>query len=174
LSEISIYHADLQRVFGSASEAMLAAGLVPNIPGQPPMPLPNDFQSFGGPTADAEELNEQVARLRAVGSLPMPEGNACPVQCEVTTNVYLRDPAVVAWVLESAGGACEACGALGYATARTDHFLEVHHLIPLADGGPDLVSNAVAVCETCHGKLHRWIHRERMEEQLRASVSRLS
>jgi hypothetical protein len=33
-------------------------------------------------------------------------------------------------------------------------FLETHHLIRLADGGPDTVENAVAVCPNCHRRLH--------------------
>jgi hypothetical protein len=35
------------------------------------------------------------------------------------------------------------------------------------------VSNAVAVCETCHGKLHRWVDRARMLAELTAQVDRL-
>ncbi|WP_306234570.1 HNH endonuclease [Burkholderia pseudomallei] len=33
-------------------------------------------------------------------------------------------------------------------------FLEVHHLRKLADGGSDMVTNAVAVCPNCHRRLH--------------------
>ena len=30
-------------------------------------------------------------------------------------------------------------------------FLEVHHIIPEAEGGPDVIDNAAPLCPTCHG-----------------------
>jgi len=33
-------------------------------------------------------------------------------------------------------------------------YLEVHHMIQLADGGEDTTENAVALCPNCHRQLH--------------------
>jgi len=30
----------------------------------------------------------------------------------------------------------------------------VHHIIPLADGGPDTLENVAALCPNCHRKMH--------------------
>ena len=33
-------------------------------------------------------------------------------------------------------------------------YLESHHVIPLANNGPDAIYNTVAVCPNCHRKIH--------------------
>lgn len=33
-------------------------------------------------------------------------------------------------------------------------YLEAHHVIPLAEGGPDIIENMVALCPNCHRKMH--------------------
>jgi HNH endonuclease. len=86
---------------------------------------------------------------------------------------FVRDPAVVAWVRDQASGYCEACGEQGNETDDGTLYLEVHHVLALADGGPDTVDNAVAICEVCHGKLHRWKERESMKSALIAQLPRL-
>ena len=67
-----------------------------------------------------------------------------------------RNPDVVATVLLRADGKCEACGNAApfiRASNRTP-YLEVHHVIRLADGGEDTVNNAVALCPNCHRRSH--------------------
>jgi len=46
---------------------------------------------------------------------------------------------------------CQNCGALA------DH---AHHVVPLARGGNDLISNLVSLCGRCHGGVHGvdWTH----------------
>lgn len=174
LAEEGMYHVVLQRVFGSPSIAMIAAGLDPNVRGTPPQPLPPDFASDWEPTADPATLERRSNQLRraGVGETP-PAGNSQPAKKEITTTAYYRDPAVGAWVLESAEGVCEACGEPGYETDDDLLFLEVHHVVALAEGGPDVVTNAIAVCETCHGKLHRWKYRETLRDDLYEKIPRL-
>ena len=43
------------------------------------------------------------------------------------------------------GGACCNCG------APADH---AHHVVPLARGGRDVLSNLVSLCAPCHGAVH--------------------
>ncbi len=31
---------------------------------------------------------------------------------------------------------------------------DVHHILPLSEGGPDVKSNMVCLCPTCHRKFH--------------------
>lgn len=33
-------------------------------------------------------------------------------------------------------------------------YLESHHVITLADGGPDVIYNTIAICPNCHRKIH--------------------
>ena len=32
--------------------------------------------------------------------------------------------------------------------------MESHHVITLAEGGPDVIYNTVAICPNCHRKIH--------------------
>ena len=174
LQTIPIYHVDLNRIFGSVPKAMIAAGLIPNQRGRAPAPLPAGFEEDETPTADIDELYSRAQRLRLRSEhLEEPRGSQEPRKVERASTTYYRDPAVVAWVLQTADGFCEACGQQGYQTDTGLHYLEVHHVIPLAERGPDTIANAVAVCETCHGKLHRWRARVQLKATLYERVPRL-
>ncbi|MBN7827375.1 HNH endonuclease signature motif containing protein [Bowmanella dokdonensis] len=52
-------------------------------------------------------------------------------------------------------------------------FLEVHHVIRLADNGPDTIDNAVALCPNCHRALHYADDMHERRELLYETVSRL-
>ena len=45
-----------------------------------------------------------------------------------------------------ANGKCGRC-------ERGDSLLEVHHIIPQKDGGPDTLENAIALCPSCHAEV---------------------
>jgi 5-methylcytosine-specific restriction endonuclease McrA len=81
-----------------------------------------------------------------------------PNQRSVTTTVFDRNPDVVAEVLERANGFCEneKCGKKAPFLRVSDNspYLEVHHRIPLAQGGDDTVENATALCPNCHREAH--------------------
>jgi len=79
-----------------------------------------------------------------------------PKQYNVTTTVFDRNPDVIAEVLERAAGVCESCKAAApFRRAGTgEPYLEVHHRVPLAAGGPDTVENAEALCPNCHRQKH--------------------
>lgn len=74
----------------------------------------------------------------------------------VMTRIFDRDPDVVAEVLARANGTCEGCGAIGpfIGNAKGEPYLEVHHIVPLAENGDDIVDNAVALCPNCHRHRH--------------------
>lgn len=79
-----------------------------------------------------------------------------PTSRMASIKVYNRNPDVVASVLIRAKGVCEACGEDAPFIRRKDKtpYLEVHHIKKLADGGKDIVSNAIALCPNCHRKVH--------------------
>lgn len=82
--------------------------------------------------------------------------NPYPERLNVQASVFKRNPYVVVAVLERANGICEYCHSPAPFSRKSDGsaFLEVHHEIHLADGGPDTVDNAKAVCPNCHRKAH--------------------
>ena len=88
------------------------------------------------------------AVIEALKRKQAPAGQRKPKTREVVSTQYVRDPAVVAWVLQLANGTCECCGASApFSKPSGDPYLEVHHLRRLADGGSDTTSNAAALCQ---------------------------
>lgn len=79
-----------------------------------------------------------------------------PTRLAVATFVFSRNPDVVAEALIRANGICQACKRPAPFARRSDGspYLEVHHKIPLANGGVDTVENAIAVCPNCHRRAH--------------------
>lgn len=69
---------------------------------------------------------------------------------------FTRNPDVIAEVLLRAQGVCECCKMLAPFLRRSTGalYLEVHHVIRLADDGDDTVENAIALCPNCHRSKH--------------------
>ena len=109
-------------------------------------------------TPDDTELDRRIDRLHADKAVTHPpQGNPSPGWVETSSGTRVaRDPAVKLWVLQQAGGHCEACRVRTFATgvAWNPWFLEVHHVVPLKDAGADTTWNAVALCPTCHRRCH--------------------
>ncbi len=75
---------------------------------------------------------------------------------KVVTEVYARNPDVVAEILHQAQGRCGRCEQPAPFLRRKDGtpYLEVHHIQQLKDGGADTVENAIALCPNCHREVH--------------------
>ncbi|UOA18098.1 hypothetical protein DSM14862_00856 [Sulfitobacter indolifex] len=133
------------------------------------------------PTSDPSELQRRVRRALArvrveerLGNSPPPPGQSTVPKSSATSQRYLRDPQVIAWVLEKAIGHCEACkGPAPFKRPNGEPFLEVHHVRPLNEGGPDTIDNAAACCPNCHRNLHSGKDRQALREKLIKTVPRL-
>ena len=112
-----------------------------------------------GPT---QRLRELLRSMRRPLSAPVtqtpdaePPGEPFPQRTTTPSYAFVRDPEVVTWVLAQAAGTCELCGTSApFKRPGGEPFLEVHHVKPLANGGPDVVTNAVALCPNCHRRCH--------------------
>ncbi|HBC3450905.1 TPA: HNH endonuclease [Vibrio parahaemolyticus] len=69
---------------------------------------------------------------------------------------YRRDPDVVAEALYRAEGFCEKCKekAPFIKSSNGEPYLEVHHIIPLSQGGLDSPENVISLCPNCHREIH--------------------
>lgn len=115
--------------------------------------------------------SEDVTRVSLVLE---PEGTKHVHSKTATVTQYSRGTAVRTWVLEAANGRCECCN--NDAPFNGDNglpFLEVHHVRPVSDGGPDTITNVVAICPNCHRELHYGKARKALVTQLYANVTRL-
>lgn len=93
-----------------------------------------------------------------------------PKRTEVTSTPFIRDPAVRRRVLARSKGQCELCGRPGFTMASGAVYLETHHVVPLALGGPDTDFNVVALCADDHRRAHFAVDREEIAKRLQALV----
>lgn len=74
---------------------------------------------------------------------------------EVITTYRDRNEVVSRYTKERAKGYCDLCDKEApFKNKNGEPYLENHHLITLADGGPDVTYNTVALCPNCHRKIH--------------------
>jgi len=122
------------------------------------------FQSkLSGPVSAAiheAQLSAAVVRARKDGAaarrIRLANASKFPRTETTTGRVFIRNPDVIAEVLEIAAGICGGCktSAPFYRKSDGRPYLEVHHRILLSNGGEDTVSNAIALCPNCHRQRH--------------------
>ena len=82
-------------------------------------------------------------------------GSTNPKQRSTNTTTYDRDEVIVERTKRRANGICDLCGCNApFENKKHEPYLECHHVIRLADGGPDKMYNTVALCPNCHRKIH--------------------
>lgn len=125
------------------------------------------------PTSNKVALEEKVKSLLFT-DIPDPTGNLSPNKTSQNTEAFVRDPAVKAWVLKSANGICELCNSPApFFKQDGVPYLEVHHVLPLSEGGSDRVSNTVAVCPNCHMRFHYGRDKIKIREDVINKLCRL-
>jgi hypothetical protein len=126
------------------------------------------------PTLDIVEFRVRTTRIRKRGPVARPRGNQQPSAVDSTIGRrFNRSPVVAAYVLQRANGQCEMCGKTTFLTDLADVYLEIHHVIQLAAGGPDTPENTVAVCANCHRELHFGLNRAMLTASLYERVPEL-
>lgn len=119
-------------------------------------------------------FQSKVERTKAKKNQP-PVGNKTPLGVQTSVTQYVRDPEVVSWVLSEARGVCECCKQPApFERVDGSPFLEVHHVLRLADGGADIIQNAVAICPNCHRRLHYGADKKELAEALIKTIPRLT
>lgn len=93
-----------------------------------------------------------------------------PAQRKATVLLGERSAAVRQAVLSRARGICELCGERGFITASGSIYLETHHVISLADEGPDHERNVVAICPRDHRRAHFSAERDEIRVRLEAML----
>lgn len=125
------------------------------------------------PTSDRKILDDRVESLLGV-AIETPSGKKAPKVVELQSKSYERDPKVKAWVLKYANGICEMCVCEApFIKENNEPYLEVHHVLPLSEGGSDTIHNTVAVCPNCHMKFHYSADRGNLRNTAISSIERL-
>jgi 5-methylcytosine-specific restriction protein A len=106
--------------------------------------------------ADAASQPEDVslaeARARALKACSGQQG---PAGSAAVRTVYQRSQTVRAYVLKRAKGRCEGCAEPApFLGVDGQPYLEAHHTTRLSDGGLDHPRFLIALCPTCHRRVH--------------------
>lgn len=104
----------------------------------------------------ASAVQQSISDSAAKRQARLAVASKTPTKITVTSTAFVRNADVVAEVLLRAQGTCEWCGHAAPFARKSNGapYLEVHHKVPLADGGDDTVDNAEALCPNCHRKRH--------------------
>lgn len=74
---------------------------------------------------------------------------------DVVSDVFDDDHIVSEYAKRRADGTCQLCNlAAPFRDRNGEPFLEIHHIIPLEEGGTDTIENVAALCPNCHRKMH--------------------
>jgi len=109
-------------------------------------------RNFAKGVAESLTLSSAERRKR----LAIAKAEKRPKEQWVQMRAFVRNADVVAEALYRANGICQCCESKAPFLRASDRspYLEVHHRVRLADGGLDIVENALALCPNCHRKLH--------------------
>jgi hypothetical protein len=111
----------------------------------------NELMSNFDSEVEAAHIRSRAERLARLAKAPKK-----PRKVSVQASAFVRNPDVVAEVLDRAVGRCERCKSPApfRRVSTGEPYLEVHHRLPLAQNGDDTVENAIALCPNCHRKSH--------------------
>jgi 5-methylcytosine-specific restriction protein A len=116
----------------------------------PPLPkkeLPEPHEE----TVRKKTLKLPLDQLEFQARYSLKEG----VRREVVSEVFDGDRIVSEYAQRKADGICQLCTMPAPFRGRNgEPFLEIHHIIPLAEGGQDIIENVAALCPNCHRKMH--------------------
>ena len=84
---------------------------------------------------------------------------------EVKTIYRERNQYISEFTKERANGVCDLCGKEApFKDKNGKPYLESHHVVTLAENGPDAIYNTVAICPNCHRKIHVLNKKEDMDK----------
>jgi 5-methylcytosine-specific restriction protein A len=119
-------------------------------------------------TADHEVAGLTLEQLRKA-ALQAPARE--PSSTTAKRYAYYRSAAVKAYVLARANGRCEGCAAdAPFRTPKGKPYLEPHHTRRISDGGPDHPAAVIALCPTCHRRVHHAADGEAYNDALVAKL----
>lgn len=97
----------------------------------------------------AQKLTDEELQSRAINTSKQTG------QRQTLTLKHDRNPWVAEYAKRKAKGICQLCEKPApFSNPSGIPYLEVHHIIWLANGGEDSIKNTVALCPNCHRKMH--------------------
>lgn len=133
-----------------APEISLLIDPLTDVTASPTIKFSDFQQSFNFLVDEGLKLGEAERRRQIEASSRKPATRG------VIRYEFVRNPYVVAETLIRANGFCEQCKLAAPFLRKSDGtpYLEVHHIVTLADDGDDHPDNTIAVCPNCHRYAH--------------------
>ncbi len=131
-----------------------------------PLTTPREVVEATARKLEADSLEALLARyLSSRSTRP-----ARPGVSSTTVRAFERDPIVIAYARKRASFRCELpdCSHLTFLEDNGHAYCEVHHILPLAEGGADVIENVVCLCPTHHREAHLGQRRAVLAGTLRA------
>ena len=104
-----------------------------------------------------QEKRQKQAKKLSLDELKNRASKSNPISNEYKTVVkqYVRSAYVVEYAKRLAKGVCQLCDQPApFHDKKGIPYLETHHIVWLARGGEDTISNTVALCPNCHKRMH--------------------
>jgi predicted restriction endonuclease len=119
---------------------------------------------------EAERLEKQDLKLLLAKYAARPHATGRPAARPLRTRSYERDPLVIAIGKKRADHRCEVvgCGHPTFITADGLRYVEIHHIVPLADGGQDTIENVACLCPAHHREVHLGSSAQQLTAQLQS------
>ena len=139
-------------LIGQRSDWLVGKYLLRDLYSEKPKLLENEFikKSF---EKEVELLlnDDRGKRLERIEN-----ANVKPKVTESIVKTFIRNADIVIETLFRANGFCEYCEKNAPFIKDSDKkgYLEVHHIIPLAENGDDTLKNTIALCPNCHREAH--------------------
>ena len=81
---------------------------------------------------------------------------------------YPRNNTLKNYIKRRSNYSCEMpdCNYMAFTKETGEKYIEIHHIIPLSEGGEDSISNTVSLCPNCHRELHYAHNRLELRDRL--------
>jgi predicted HNH restriction endonuclease len=114
---------------------------------------------------EIQDLAQLIAKYAARSRPP-----SRPSLRSLSAREYDRDPLVIAIGRKRADHRCEIadCKHPTFETADGIRYVEIHHIIPLADGGEDTIENVACLCPAHHREVHLGLNARQLTDQLKS------
>ncbi len=91
----------------------------------------------------------------------------------VIRHEYSRNDWIAVAAISRSKGRCEMpkCTHELFMKDNGKPYLEVHHIVPLSENGPDTIENTAALCPHCHRNLHSGIDRKILRILLKKNIN---
>jgi len=162
---------EFARVWGSEAEANTVS---------PALSAAAELVQVEAQRLESKELADLLAkyaaqRAEAAGTVQTsdrPSGQSLgrPSTRMLYTRAYDRDPLVIAIARKRANHRCEVvnCGHPSFQTIGGLAYTEVHHIIPLSEGGDDIIENVACLCAGHHREVHLGQQAQSLTEYLKS------